>query len=261
MPRLLQRLIRPAPRTVERDVVGLTFDDGRQIDVQRVRDPRAKRLKLSVDERGARLTLPARASLISGERFLHQHRQWLQLQLDRHADSLDLPALQPFISTHLPLRGQDVPLLWVEAKFLAITGDEHGVQIRWPARASEAMLRRALRRYYETEARNDIGRWLPRYVADLPRTPGRIRLKIMSSQWGSLSPDGSMALDLSLVLGRPSAFEYVLVHELCHLIHANHSPAYWREVERRFPHWQQERAYFHEHGRRLKASLRALLAG
>lgn len=261
MPRLFQRLIRPAPRSVERDVVGLVFDDGRQIDVQRVRDPRAKRLKLSVDERGARLTLPARASLVSGERFLQQHRQWLQLQLERHADSLDLPALQPFISTHLPLRGQQAPLHWLEGRFLAVTGDETGVQIRWPARASEAMLRRALRRFYETEARNDIGRWLPRYLADLPRTPGRIRLKIMSSQWGSLSPDGSMALDLSLVLGRPSAFEYVLVHELCHLIHANHSPAYWREVEQRFPQWQQERAYFHAHGRHLKASLRALLAG
>lgn len=58
----------------------------------------------------------------------------------------------------------------------------------------------------------------------------------MSSQWGSLATDGHMALDLALVLGRPSAFEYVVVHELCHLIQANHSPAFWREVECRFPY-------------------------
>mgnify|MGYP000305276494 CR=1 FL=1 len=42
-----------------------------------MRDPRARRLKLSVDERGARLTLPPRASLVSGDRFLQQHRDWL----------------------------------------------------------------------------------------------------------------------------------------------------------------------------------------
>ena len=82
----------------------------------------------------------------------------------------------------------------------------------------------------------------------------------MSSQWGSLAPDGTLTLDLALVLGRPSAFEYVLVHELCHLLQANHSPAFWHEVEARFPAWRDERAWFHAEGRRLKARLRGLLA-
>ena len=81
----------------------------------------------------------------------------------------------------------------------------------------------------------------------------------MSSQWGSLAPDGSVTLDLSLVLARPSAFEYVLVHELCHLIHHDHSRAFWREVEARFPAWRDERRYFNAEGRRLKATLRALI--
>ncbi len=81
----------------------------------------------------------------------------------------------------------------------------------------------------------------------------------MSSQWGSLAPDGSMALDLALVLGRSEAFEYVLVHELCHLIQPNHSPAFWHEVEQRFPAWREQRDYFQLEGRRLKAMLRQLL--
>jgi predicted metal-dependent hydrolase len=87
-----------------------------------------------------------------------------------------------------------------------------------------------------------------------------VLLKVMSSQWGSLSPDDSVALDLALVLARPSAFEYVLVHELCHLLRPDHSRAFWREVEARFPDWRDERDWFHAHGRRTKAALRALLA-
>ncbi|MNV98506.1 hypothetical protein D3C71_1937660 [compost metagenome] len=82
----------------------------------------------------------------------------------------------------------------------------------------------------------------------------------MSSQWGSLAPDGALSLDLSLVLAPPAAFEYVLVHELCHLIHADHSRAFWREVERRCPDWRLQREYFRDCGRALKARLRKLIA-
>jgi predicted metal-dependent hydrolase len=121
-------------------------------------------------------------------------------------------------------------------------------------------LRRALRDFYEGEARADLGRWLPGYLSSLPRAPSRIRFRAMSSQWGSLAPDDALSLDLALVLGRPSAFEYVLVHELCHLIRADHSPAFWREVETRCPDWRAERDYFRSEGRRLKATLHTLLA-
>ena len=260
MPSLLHRLIARAPQRVQRDTLEFQLDDGRRIEVQRVRHPRARRLKLSVDERGARLTLPMRASLVAGERFLHEHRTWLSAQLERHlpADAA-VAALVPGETTSLPLRGQSLPLHWHPGRYIRIARDDGGIHAQLPARASEAALRRALRGFYEAEARADVGRWLPAYLPGLPRAPRQLRLKVMSSQWGSLAPDGSLALDLALVLARPSAFEYVLVHELCHLLQANHSPAFWREVEARFPSWRGERDYFHAEGRRLKAALRTLL--
>src|SRR5690606_20025339 len=260
MPASPRRLIARAPQRVERDTVDLALDDGSSITVQRVRDPRARRLKLSIDERGPRLTLPPRASLVAGERFLAEHRGWLQAQLARHQAAGDCGPLDPATSTRLPLRGEDVPLHWSEGRYLRIERREDGVHVQLPPRApSAASLARALRAFYEAEARADIGRWLPAYLPGLPRPPRTIRLKGLSSLWGSLAPDGSMALDIALVLGRPSAFEYVLVHELCHLLPANHSPAFWREVEQRFPAWREEREYFHREGRRLKARLRGLL--
>ncbi len=259
MPGLLHRLIAPKPSGTVRDNLAFTLPDGRNIEVLRVRDPRARRLKLSVDERGARLTLPMRASLVSGERFLHQHREWLAEQLSHHAGNGHGEGLIRHRTRTLPLRGQTLPLVWQEGRFARIGQIDGQLCFDAPARTSDAALRRTLRAWYEAEARADIGRQLPKYLSGLPLAPARFRLKMMSSQWGSLSPDGSLTLDLSLVLARPSAFEYVLVHELCHLIHANHSPAFWREVEARFPAWRDEREYFHAEGRRLKACLRALL--
>lgn len=258
MPTLFHRLLAPRPRTIQRDTIRLVLGDGRNIEVARVRDPRARRLRLSVDERGARLTLPLRASLVSGEQFLAEHRQWLALQLDRHAIQACPPLLRDHTAT-LPLRGAMLPLRWTNGRCTRLQRDGDTLQFAVPARAGEAALRRPLRDFYEGEARADLGRWLPRYLPSLPRAPTRVQFKVMSSQWGSLAPDGTLVLDLALVLGRPSAFEYVLVHELCHLIRADHSRGFWNQVEKRFPAWRDERDYFQAEGRRLKATLRALL--
>ncbi len=259
MPNLF-RLLAPKPRIIERDSVTVELPDGRSVDVERVRHPRARRLRLSVDERGARLTLPMRASLVSGDRFLREHRQWLAAQLDHHAPG-EIDVLVRDETAALPLRGEMVALRWEQGRFTRVAADECGLLFTVSARATGAALQRALRDFYEAQARTDLARWLPNYLPSLPRPPSRIVLKRMSSQWGSLSADGAMALDLSLVLARPSAFEYVLVHELCHLIRADHSRAFWHEVETRCPAWRDERDYFHLEGRQLKARLRALTSG
>ena len=246
-----------APRRIERDSFPLRLDDGRTIEVARTRHPRARQLRLSVDERGVRLTLPPRASLASGERFAHQHRDWLAAQLARFAPAA-AQGLVPGESVQLPLRGAQVPLAWREGRYACVRSGPDGVEVALPARAPPAALARALRDFYEAEGRADVGRWLARYLPGLPRPPRRLRFQPMTSQWGSLAPDGTVSLDLSLVLARPSAFEYVLVHELCHLVHADHSRAFWREVEARFPAWRAERDYFKAEGRALKGAARAL---
>ena len=254
--------LRPAPKpTLQRDTLELRLATGHVIELLRVRDPRARRIRLSVDERGARLTLPARASLAAGERFLHDHRDWLQAQLAMFADHADA-VLERGATNHLPLRGADVPVRWHPGRASRVrVGDAGELVFEAPASAGDPALRRALRDFYEAQARADVGRWLPGYLDCLPRPPRRVVFKRTSSQWGSLAPDGTVSLDLALVLARPSAFEYVLVHELCHLMHANHSRRFWSEVERRFPAWREERAWFNAEGRRLKARLRRLLAG
>ncbi|MFC3550759.1 M48 family metallopeptidase [Lysobacter cavernae] len=254
--RLLSGKPRPPSRGIARDAVTITLADGQAVEVQRVRDPRARRLKLSVDERGARLTLPLRASDAAGERFVIEHGDWLATQL-RNAGSV-IGALQPHVTAAVPLRGAMQPLQWHDGRYLRLALDDATLAITAPATVTDAALRRTLRDFYEAQARADIGRWLPQYLPGLPRAPSRLRFRMMSSQWGSLAPDGALSLDLSLMLAPPPAFEYVLVHELCHLIHADHSRRFWREVEARCPHWRDQRDWFRSDGRRLKATLHAL---
>jgi predicted metal-dependent hydrolase len=258
---LLRRSQSPrAARTQQREVIDVTLPDGRLVAVLRVRDPRARHTRLLVSESGARLTLPLRASLREADQFLRAHLGWLADQLDRRVPE---PELLPFVRDEqslLPLRGERLPIVWRDGRALGVARVDDTLFITAPPLVRDASLRRALKDFYLAEARRDIGRWLPKYLHALPRAPRVVTVRALKSLWGSLSPSDGVSLDLALVLGPPAAFEYVLVHELCHLIQPNHSRAFWREVERRCPEWRAQRGWFRAEGLAMKRELARLIA-
>jgi predicted metal-dependent hydrolase len=258
---MLSSLFRSAPPPPLDDVRALPLPDGSHIDVRWVRDARARRLRLLVNDRGVRLTLPPRASERSAHAFLLEQRDWLARTLARRPPPAEHAALSRGLTTVVPLRDVEVPLRWQEGRFANVALDDAGLVLQLPARAGDAAARRALRDFYVAQARADIGRWLPKYVPTLPATPASLGVRPLASLWGSLGPRNDLLLDLSLVLGRPSAFEYVLVHELCHLHERNHSRRFWRHVEAHCPDWRDERKYLHGEGLALKGRLKALVVG
>ncbi len=244
-----------------REIISVRLPDGRDTPLLRVADPRARRMRLRVSERGARLTVPSITSDAEERQFLEQHLHWLSEQLRGDPDSLiqDL-GLRLGQTSRLPLRGMQLEVEWRETRWLHVSQEDGQLIIGSPQDSSVDQVRQALRDFYLAEARADVGRWLPRYLPDLPRPPRLWRIRPLSSLWGSLSSSDVMSLDLALVLAPTAAFEYVLVHELCHLIQGNHSSAFWQEVEQRFPHWQVQRRWLRQEGRSVKRDLHCLLS-
>lgn len=241
-----------------RDTIALRLASGEDIPVLRVRDPRARRLRLIVSEAGVRLTVPLRASQRLADAFLYAQRDWIRTQLAKQPARETAPPLSPEHCHSLPLRGEQWPLRWHEGRYARATLCDDGIDLHLPV-ADEARARAALREFYLAQARSDVGRWMPRYLAELPRAPKQFRLRPLRSLWGSLSASSALSLDLALILGRPTAFEYVLVHELCHLIEPNHSPAFWHQVSARCPQWKTERDYLRGEGLALKRTLAGLI--
>ena len=236
----------------------LLLRSGESVPVRWVRDARARRLRLIVNDKGVRLTLPHRASIRLAESFLLEQRDWLQTQLAKRPQ-FDARPFARGHDTHLLLREERIAIDWREGRYARVELGGHGLIVTAPASGNDRQVRSALREFYSQQARIDVGRWLPKYLPELPRAPMALKLRPLSSLWGSLSPGDALSLDLSLVLGRPSAFEYVLVHELCHLIQRNHSPRFWREVEMRCPDWRGARDYLHGQGLAIKGELQRLL--
>lgn len=106
---------------------------------------------------------------------------------------------------------------------------------------SPAMVQAALEAWYRLRARELFADRLAavaaplRWVTQLPPT----RLQFMTVQWGSCSPSGRITLNPLLVKTPRECIDYVLLHELCHLLHHNHSPKFYRTLDRHMPRWRE----------------------
>lgn len=114
----------------------------------------------------------------------------------------------------------------------------------WHIRISPQLRRASLHRLLWSElAEQELPR-ITRLVTSINRASFRVkiaqvRLSFATTQWGSCAPNGTIMLNAALLFVPPSVLRYVIVHELAHRIHANHSPAYWREVERAMPTYRK----------------------
>lgn len=84
---------------------------------------------------------------------------------------------------------------------------------------------------------------------------GRISYRFQRTRWGSCSARGDLSFNCLLLLCPPEVLDYVVVHELCHRRHMDHSGRFWAEVAVMLPDYQARRAWLREHGPALMARL------
>jgi predicted metal-dependent hydrolase len=76
----------------------------------------------------------------------------------------------------------------------------------------------------------------------------RITLRDQRSRWGSCSASGALSFNWRLVLAPHDVLDYVVVHEVCHLLEHHHGPSFWRLVEKRRPGYRDSKAWLDTHG-------------
>lgn len=76
-------------------------------------------------------------------------------------------------------------------------------------------------------------------------------IRTMKSRWGSCSADGRISFNWKIVFAPESVIDYLVVHELAHLVEHNHSPRFWSQVARLLPDFEGERLWLRNHGKYL----------
>jgi predicted metal-dependent hydrolase len=76
----------------------------------------------------------------------------------------------------------------------------------------------------------------------------RLTLRDQRSRWGSCSSSGALSFNWRLVLAPHDVLDYVVVHEVCHLVELHHGPAFWRLVQKRRPAYADSKRWLDDHG-------------
>jgi len=101
-------------------------------------------------------------------------------------------------------------------------------------------IQKTVRQWYRDRALEVFQRRLDLMVDRLPwtTTAPAWRMMEMQTQWGSCSPEGAILLNPHLIKAPTRAIDYVLLHELCHLVEHNHSPRFYGLLDRFMPEWR-----------------------
>jgi len=228
------------PQTIEIAFDGSVYP----VQLRRHRQARRYTLRIQATTREVVLTIPPRGTVKEASAFAHKHGGWIAARLGR------LPEAAPFTDgALLPLRG--VPhrishrrtargTVWTEL------GDNGEPLLCVAGQAPH--LDRRIGDFLRREARHDLHAATSRYAAELGLSFKRITVRDQSSRWGSCSTNGMLSFSWRLILAPSQVLDYLAAHEVAHLVEMNHSPRFWRLVQRICPHHQGAKAWLDAHG-------------
>lgn len=188
-----------------------------------LRSARARRVSLRVDSARRRivLTAPLRLSRAMAVGFAEAQAGWIAARLKR------LPARRPFLD------GADVPLfglsyrirhrpdargtVWVDGQEIHVAGRPE-------------YLPRRLRDWLTGELRRRLVPLVHAKADRVQRPVKKIGVRDGRSRWGSCGPDGSLSFSWRLVFAPPEVLDYLVAHEVAHLVHMNHSARFWAQA-------------------------------
>ena len=207
--------------------------------------PRARRIMLRVDAavRAVDLVLPRGVSPRIGLAFLAEKRQWIAARLEA------LPLRAPFSE------GAVVPLLGVPHR---VTRERDALAPPVAIGAGEirvsgdpAQFERRVRDHLIALARSTLAARAAELAARLGREVARVGVRDTRSRWGSCSARASLSFSWRLIFAPQPVLDYVVAHEVAHLVEMNHGPRFWRLVDSLAPQGDAARAWLRRHRTRL----------
>ena len=179
--------------------------------------------------------------------ILQKKRPWIRRKVVQLKE-VQVPQPKEFVS------GEAFPFLGQNFRLKVQEGHRVGVQLSEgyllttvrPSEVGEQRKQRIqqyLKSWYRSRAEERLQEKVERYSKQIGVSPKGLRVREFKSKWGSCDSRGTIAFNLNLIKAPHPIVDYVVIHELCHMIQPNHSKNFWKEVEKYDASYKEHRAW------------------
>ncbi|MBZ0291357.1 MAG: M48 family metallopeptidase [Anaerolineae bacterium] len=215
-----------------------------------------KSVKITVEfEHGVEVTAPAGMSEQSVEQVLQQKGRWIMEKLDAIASIETPPPKKEFVSGEKFLylgrqytlvvseRAERRPLLVMRNSTFEATV-QPGMKV-WDR---QNIIRELFRAWYKQRAEDKLTEQVRTYADLLNLQPSEIKVTDMDRRWGSCTPRGAVHLNWRLIMAPIQIIDYLVVHELCHLLVPEHSTKFWDRIGSIIADYEERREWLRING-------------
>ncbi|WP_192600588.1 M48 family metallopeptidase [Sporosarcina limicola] len=136
---------------------------------------------------------------------------------------------------------------YAQGKFLYLGNERFLHELIEINELDEEALRRNLKRFYINSCKMVVGERVKFYQKQLKVNPKMIEIVESKAKWGSCSSDRKLTFNYRLAMAPIDVIDYVVIHELCHLLHMNHDRSFWRRVGSIMPDYKEKEEYLARH--------------
>ena len=201
---------------------------------------RAKRISIRVNHNGAELILPNK-HYNAGYRFLLSKESWVRQKLQNAIKH------EPIDDKTIPIFGEIYSLQHIEANYCKVLITQNLVEVY----SNIPHDKRILIKFLRDKLLLEVTKLVDFFSAKHELSFSKIRIMNNKNKWGSCSSKGVLSFNWRLVFAPKEILEYLVVHEMCHIIEMNHSIRFWNLVETLYPNYKLAKLWLKGNGMRL----------
>jgi hypothetical protein len=202
---------------------------------------RRRTIGIRVGEDGLSVAAPLRAPWREIEEFLREKERWILAKLAECEAAGPAPVIFGVSGERLPVFGREVALVIAPGRKEVSPGPDM-LQVRLPQPHHRGAVRKLLIDWLKSSARGHFPGRAAHYAARLGLAPPPVTISGARTRWGVCTADGRIRLTWRLAQLAPELGDYVVAHEVAHLVELNHSARFWALVEWLYPHWREAKS-------------------
>ena len=230
----------------------LEFVRGSGFIAEVVRTKRRKTATVRVQEGKVSVVVPESLPDTRIEALVSRKSRWIREKLRIHGNSIVVRPKEYVSGESFTYLGRNYRLKVKTAPEASVRLLGGRLVVTLPAGANRPeQVTKALAGWYREHAEQKLREKSERYAKIVGVAPSSVDIKAFKSRWGSCSTAGRIQFNWKIIIAPNRIVDYVVVHELCHLKQHDHSPRFWKCVERVFPDYQECRDWLKVNGRTL----------